>query len=72
MTALPGTRADESIGENAALKSMPTLPFHARRRRRAIPVVFPCQHEIRLNVVLDDVVERCVRKTATGVRSGFL
>jgi len=58
----------ETIGKNAALEILPKLPLDVCRHAIAIPVVFPSQREVGLQVLLDDAVENRVLRMATGIR----
>jgi hypothetical protein len=70
VAALGTSGAGEALGKNAALKRLPKLPLNMCRHRAAIPVVFPCEGERGLPVLLNEPVERCVLRTATGIRNG--
>jgi hypothetical protein len=54
-------------GEDAALKVTAELPFHIGRHALPVPVVFPCEREIGLQVLLDDLVEGCLLGMAAAV-----
>jgi hypothetical protein len=70
MAALGTSGTGEAVGEDAALEILAKLPLDVGRYRTAIPVVFPCEGEVGFQMLLDDVVERCLLRTATSVRNG--
>ena len=70
MAALGTSGTGEAVGEDAALEILAKLPLDVGRYRTAIPVVFPCEGEIGLQLLLNDAVENRVLRTATRVRNG--
>jgi hypothetical protein len=68
MTALPATRPGKAIGKDGALKILAKLPLDVCRHGIAIRVVFPCEREVGLQVLLDDTVENRALRMATGIR----
>jgi hypothetical protein len=70
VAALGTSGTGEARGKNAALKILAKLTLDVCRYRTAIPVVFPCQREVGLQLLLNDAVENRVLRTATGIRNG--
>ena len=54
MPAVRTAGAGEAGGDDAAFEITPELPFHVGRHTLAVPVVFPGQREVGLQVLLHD------------------
>jgi hypothetical protein len=70
VAALGTSGTGEAVSEDAALQVAAELPLHVPWPPLSLPVVSPCQGEVGLQMLLDDVVERCVLRMATSVRNG--
>jgi len=70
LTPLDTSGTGEAVGEDAALQIPAKLPLHVSWHPLSLPVVFPFQGEVGLQVLLDDAVERGVLRTATSARNG--
>ena len=47
----------KTVGEDAAFEVVAELALHVGRHALPVPIVFPCEREIGLQVLLDDLVE---------------
>ena len=68
---MPAVRAPGScktVGEDAALEMAAELTLHIGRHALTVPVVFPCEREVGLQVLLDDLVEGGLLGLAAAVR----
>jgi hypothetical protein len=57
---MPAARASgpgKTVGEDAALEVTTKFALHVGRHALPVPVVFPCERQIGLQVLLDDLVE---------------
>jgi hypothetical protein len=57
MPAVRASGAGEAVGEDAAFEVVAELALHVGRHALPVPVVFPCERQIGLQVLLDDLVE---------------
>lgn len=57
MPAVRTSGPGETIGKDAAFEGVAELALHVGRHALPVPVVFPCEREIGLQVLLDDLVE---------------
>jgi len=68
-TARRAVRTGKAIGEDAAFQVASEVPLGIGRYRMAIPIAFTRQHQVSLQVLLDDAVQDGLLRMATGVRS---
>jgi len=67
-TAIRAVGAGEAISEDAAFQVASEVPLDIGRHRMSVPIAFTRQHQVGLQVVLDDAVQNGLLRTATGVR----
>jgi hypothetical protein len=67
--AIRAVGTGEAIGEDAAFQVASEVPLDIGRHRMAIPIAFTRQHQVGLQVLLDDAVQDGLLRMATGVRS---
>jgi hypothetical protein len=67
MAALRTSGPGEAIGEDSAFQITPEFPFHIGRHALPVPIVFPCEREVGLQVLLDDLVEGGLLGMATAI-----
>ena len=68
MPAIGACGPGEAVGEDAALEVAAELTLHIGRHALTVPVVFPCEREVGLQVLLDDLVEGGLLGLAAAVR----
>ena len=68
-TALRAVGTGEAISEDAAFQVASEVPLGIGQHRMAIPIAFTRQHQVGLQVLLDDAVQDGLLRMATGVRS---
>jgi hypothetical protein len=65
LTAGPG----ETIGKDAAFEIAAELAFHIGRHALPAPVILPCEREVGLQVLLDDLEKGGLLGTAAAIAS---
>lgn len=68
-TAIRAVGTGEAIGEDTAFQVASEVPLDIGRHRMSVPIAFMRQHQVGLQMVLDDAVEDGLLRTATGVRN---
>jgi hypothetical protein len=68
MPTVRAAGAGKAVGENAALEVTTKFPFHVGRHALPVPVILPGEREVGLQVLLDDLVQGGLLRTATAVR----
>ena len=67
--AIRAVGAGEAIGEDTAFQVASEVPLDIGRHRMSVPIAFTRQHQVGLQVLLDDAVQDGLLRMATGVRS---
>ena len=67
--AIRAVGAGKTVSEDTAFQVASEVPLDIGRHRMAIPIAFARQHQVGLQVLLDDAVQDGLLRTATGVRS---
>ena len=70
MAARRATRPTKTTGQDAAVEIAAEFPLHGCRHPLPVPVPFPRQCEVGLQVLPDEAVEDGLLGAATGVGSG--
>jgi len=70
VAACRATRPTKTTGQNAAFEIAAEFPLHGCRHPLPVPVPFPRQREVGLQVLLDEAVEDGLLGAATSVGSG--
>ena len=68
-TALRAVGTSEAIGEDAAFEVASEIPLDIKWYRVPVPIAFTRQHQVGLQVLLDDAIQDGLLGMATGVRS---
>jgi hypothetical protein len=71
MPAVRTSGPGEAVGQDAAFEVVAKFPFHVGGHPLPVPVVFACQPEVGLQVLLDDLVKDGVLGMAAAVRGGL-
>jgi hypothetical protein len=62
----------EAVGEAAAFEVVAELALHLGRHALPIPIVFPCERKVGLQVLLDHLVQGGLLGTAIDERAASL